>query len=88
MALSATSIQSVNLSKDSDFTTSLGSQFQRLEEEIFPNIQPGPPLVQLKAITSHPCFRGRQKEPILWINSLDMKFLCVFIFLPKPWDPF
>jgi len=33
------------------------------EEEIFPNVQPEPPLVQLEAITSHPIISAREKRP-------------------------
>ena len=48
----------MNTSRNGDCTTSLGSLRQcfstLLEKKFFPNIQPEPPLVQLKAITSHP----------------------------------
>jgi len=57
MSLSITSTRLLNTSKDGDFTTSLGSLFERLitldnpfSEEILPNIQRKSPLVQPEAI--------------------------------------
>ncbi|KAK4823572.1 hypothetical protein QYF61_003576 [Mycteria americana] len=56
MSRSATATCFLNSSRDGDSTTSLGSLFQCFpcSEEIFPNIQPEPPLVQLEAISSCP----------------------------------
>ncbi|KAJ7423414.1 hypothetical protein BTVI_09780 [Pitangus sulphuratus] len=57
MALNATSSVFLSTSRNSESTTSLGSPFQSLItlcEEILPNVQPKPPLAQLKLVPSCP----------------------------------
>ena len=78
MSLSATSTHLLNTSRDGDSTTSLGSLFQCLTtlsgEEIFPNTQSKPPLVQLEAISSRPiaCYLGRETDPHLATTSFQV----------------
>jgi len=54
MSLSATSTCFLNTSTDGVSTTSLYQCLTTVSEEMFPNTQPEPLLVQLEAIPSHP----------------------------------
>jgi len=75
MSLS-TSKHFLNTSRDGDSTSSLGIPFQHLTalgEELFSNIQPESPLVQLEAIPSHPIssYMGEEADPHLTTTSLQ-----------------
>ena len=78
MSLSTTSTHLLNTSRDGDSTTSLGSLFQYFDnpfsEEIFPNIQSKPPLVQLEAIFSRPvtCYLGEETDTHLTTTSFQV----------------
>ena len=77
MSLSTTSKCFLNTSRNGDSTTSLGSSFQcltTLREEVFPNVQPESPLVQLKAIPSSPTasYTGEEARFPLTTTSLQV----------------
>ena len=67
----------LNTFRDSDSTSSLGSLFSTSplsEEKFFPKIQPEPPLVQLRATTSHPitCYMREEADSHLTRASFQL----------------
>ena len=82
MSLNTMSKRSLNTTRVSDSTTSLGSPFQCLttlsEKVVFPNIQPEPPLVQLEAIPSSPItsYTREEADPQLTATSLQAVIEC------------
>ena len=81
MSLNATSKHSLNTSRVSDSTTSLGSPFQCLttlsetfREVAFPTAQSEPPVAQLEAIPSSPVtsYMREEADPQLTATSLQV----------------
>ena len=81
-SLSATSAGLLNTSRDGDPTTPPGScaNDRSFGEGVFPDIQPEPPPVQLKAIPSHPVVTGREG-----FSDRDPDSVCRIV-LPSAWD--
>ena len=78
MSMSAPSTHLLNTSRDDDLVASLGQPVPMLDnpfsEDIFPDIQSRPPLMQLEAIASHPItsFLGEETNTHLTTASFQV----------------
>jgi len=77
---------SLNTSRVTDSTTSLGSPDHSFREVAFPHVQPESPLVQLEAISSSPITSYTRECTHKKNSSKEKKPVCMCLFTGNIWE--